>query len=106
MRSARLRGFSMLVATAAVLLGRAASGQVVTGSLERFEPAPAGDAMFGVPSPAVGGHLVPRAAAIFDYADRPLSIDNGNNRLVIVSRQAFLHLDASLALWDRLLVSV
>src|SRR5579871_4957432 len=62
--------------------------------------------MFGVPSAAVGGHLVPRATAIFDFAYKPLSITDGTNRYAIISRQAFLHIDASLALWDRLLISV
>ncbi|MFT3775466.1 MAG: OmpA family protein [Minicystis sp.] len=95
-----------LLAAALGLAPRPAAAQA-TGALERFTPAPAGDAMFGVPSPAVGGHLVPRATAVFDFAYKPLSIqDQNGTRYSIVSRQAFLHIDASLALWDRLLVSV
>jgi outer membrane protein OmpA-like peptidoglycan-associated protein len=93
--------FALLLATPTL----ARAQQNPSGALERFQPVPAGDAMFGVPSPAIGGHLVPRATAIFDFAYRPLSIQNGTQRYVIVSRQAFLHIDASLALWDRLLVS-
>src|SRR4051794_17966725 len=102
-----MRSSPLLAAAAAfLLLARPSAAQSgPTGSLERFEPTPAGDAMFGVPSPAVGGHLVPRATATFDFAYRPLSIQNGTTRYTIVSRQAFLHIDASLALWDRLLVS-
>jgi outer membrane protein OmpA-like peptidoglycan-associated protein len=96
----------VLVALAATLAARTASAQA-TGALERFQPAPAGDAMFGVPSPAIGGHLVPRATAIFDYAYKPLSIEDQNGkRYAIVSQQAFLHVAASLALWDRLSLSV
>jgi outer membrane protein OmpA-like peptidoglycan-associated protein len=96
----------VLAALAAGVSTRPAAAQT-TGSLERFTPAPAGDALFGVPSPAVGGHLVPRATATFDFGLKPLSIqDQNGTRYAIVSRQAFLHIDASLALWDRLLVSV
>jgi OmpA-OmpF porin, OOP family len=102
----RVSGPTLLAAAAVLLFAQGASAQIATGALERFQPAVAGDAMFGVASPMVGGHLVPRADLIFDFAYHPLSIQDGNNRYVIVSRQAFLHLNASLALWDRLLVSV
>src|SRR5277367_1713254 len=97
--------FAFLPAAAAVLFARASYGQA-TGALERFQPSPAGDALFGVASPAVGGHLVVRGDVIFDFASQPLAIQNGTTRDLIVSRQGFLHLDLSLALWDRLLVSV
>lgn len=73
-------------------------------ALNQLEPAPAGDALFGVPSPWVGGHLVPRAMVMFDYAHEPLRVLSGDT--VIISAQGFLRLDASLALWDRLLVSI
>jgi len=96
---------TVLAAATALLSSRVALGQA-TGALERFQPSPSGDALFGVASPAVGGHLVARGTAIFDFAYRPLSIQDGTTRDVIVSRQGTLHLDASLALWDRLLVSV
>ncbi len=97
----------MLAFGAVGLSAPTASAQsgAATGSLERFQPSVPGDAFFGVPSPAVGGHLVPRAAAIVDYAYRPLSLQDGTTRYVIVSDQLFLHAAASLALWDRLLVS-
>jgi outer membrane protein OmpA-like peptidoglycan-associated protein len=100
----RLGFVAALLALAGALGSRSAAAQA-GGAIERFEPAPAGDAMFGVPSPAVGGHLVPRATAIFDFAYEPLSITDGKSRVAIVSQQAFLHLDASFALWDRLLIS-
>ena len=93
---------------AALTLARPSLAQSsgATGSLERFHPAPAGDALFGVPSPSVGGHLVPRAAAIVDFASRPLSIQSDSGKLAIVESQLFLHLDVSFALFDRVLVSV
>ncbi len=102
------RALTFLASSAALLLARPALAQSngATGSLERFHPAPAGDAMFGVPSPSVGGHLVPRATAIVDYASRPLSIQSGSTRYGIVESQLFLHLNVSLALFDRLLLSV
>jgi hypothetical protein len=75
-------------------------------ALNQFEPAPAGDAFFGVPSPSIGGHLVPRAVLLFDYAQKPLRLVSGTTETGIVALQGFLRLDASLSLFDRFLVSV
>lgn len=72
-------------------------------ALNRFEPSPAGDPFFGVPSPAAPGHLDPRVYAAFDYAHWPVRLRDQD--VAVVSSQAFLRLDASLSLWDRLLVS-
>jgi outer membrane protein OmpA-like peptidoglycan-associated protein len=76
-----------------------------TGSVERFQPSVPGDPMFGVPSPAVGGHLVPRAAVIADYAYLPLSVEDNGTRTAIVADQLFLHAAISFALFDRVLLS-
>ncbi|WP_437563665.1 OmpA family protein [Sorangium sp. So ce542] len=95
-------------ASAAVLmtLASASRGQSTGGfSLDRFEPAPAGDAFFGVPSPAAPGHLAPRVHAMLDYAHRPIH-SSGDTPIDLVSSQVFLRLDASLALWDRVLLSI
>jgi OOP family OmpA-OmpF porin len=97
---------SALLFGAAPSLAQETQQAGVSGSLERFEPAPAGDAMFSVPSPWTRGHLTPNASAIFDFAYRPLSIEEGSTRRAVVSQQFFLHLNASLALFDRLLVSL
>ena len=105
----RTRCAATLGVLAALTLPRAAFAQQAgpSGALERFQPTPAGDAMFGVPSPAIGGHLVPRAVVVFDFAHRPLSIqDETGARYAIVSRQGYLHVGASLALWDRLSISL
>jgi OmpA-OmpF porin, OOP family len=99
---ATLAGLSV----AAPALAQSSGGSGATGSLERFHPAPAGDAMFGVPSPSASGHLVPRATAVVDFASQPLSIQSGSDRYAIVSSQLFLHLGVSFALFDRLLLSV
>lgn len=75
-------------------------------ALEQLRPAPAGDSFVALPSPAVVGHLVPRALVVFDFASRPLVLSHGSEQLAVVGRQAFLQVGASLALWDRLLVGV
>jgi outer membrane protein OmpA-like peptidoglycan-associated protein len=102
------RAAAFFASTAALLFARSAQAQATgaTGSLERFRPAPAGDSLFGVASPSVGGHLVPRATAVVDFASRPLSIQSGTTRYGIVDSQTFLHLGVSLALFDRLMLSV
>jgi OOP family OmpA-OmpF porin len=98
-----------LSAAAFALASRGAVAETkVTGfALDQFEPAPVGDALFGVPSPWVGGHLVPRAMLTFDFASRPFHLNLAGQKepINIVASQGFLRLDASLALWDRLLVS-
>ena len=79
---------------------------VVQGvALDQFDPAPAGDLFFGVPSPVVGGHVVPRAVLVFEYAHKPMRLVSETAETAIVASQGFLRLDASLALWDRLLLS-
>lgn len=85
-------------------LAHAQSGGI---ALEQLDPAPAGDAFFGVASPWVGGHLAARGYAMFDYAVKPLTLRDlaGGSVGSIVSGQAIVRADLSLALWDRLLVS-
>jgi outer membrane protein OmpA-like peptidoglycan-associated protein len=76
-------------------------------ALDRFDPSVPVDAFFGVPSPAIGGHLEPRAALSFDYGLRPFVFDKtATESIPIVAAQGYLRLAASLALWDRLLVSL
>ena len=89
-----------------VALPAAAQETAAPGSLERFQPAPAGDPLFGTPSPWIEGHLTPRAVALVDFAYRPLSVQDGDTRRPVVAQQTFLHAGASLALFDRLVVSL
>lgn len=91
-------------AIALVMLTGAAKAQEGGFALNQLEPAPAGDVFFGVPGPSAAGHLDLRAVAMFDYAHRPIRIRQED--IAVVSSQAFVRLDASFALWDRLLVSV
>jgi hypothetical protein len=75
-------------------------------ALDKLDPAPAGDTFATVPSPFAAGHLVPRGIALFDYAARPLTLVTASSSRPVVAGQGFLHLGASLALWDRLLLSI
>jgi hypothetical protein len=99
-----------LAFTAAALFGALpARAQAVPGgglALDQLDPAPAGDTFFGLPSPSTSGHLVPRALVMFDYASRPMVVTTNGTSRPIVSGQGFLHLNASLALFDRVLVSL
>jgi outer membrane protein OmpA-like peptidoglycan-associated protein len=103
-----MRAPALAAAAAALLLASQASAQesAATGALERFQPAPAGDPMFGVPSPWIEGHLIPRAVALVDLAYRPLSIQDGDTRRAIVSHQTFLHVGASFTIFDRAVFSL
>jgi hypothetical protein len=102
----RLPGAAAL-ATATLLGISPAQAQTPGGiALNQLDPAPAGDAFFGVASPFVGGHLVPRGLVMFDYAVKPLTVSTGSTSGAVVASQAFLHVGASLALFDRLLLSV
>jgi len=74
-------------------------------ALNRLDPAPAGDRMFGVPSPYAAGHLTPHLMLLADYAHNPLklySVPSDSDRGAIVANQLFLHLNASFSLWHRL----
>lgn len=105
-----VRVLASAAALAAVVASsqQAAAQQPVGGlALNQFDAAPAGDPFFGVTSPLVVGHLQPRALAMFDYAHAPLRLlQPGGDSTAIVSAQGFVRVDASFALWDRLLVSV
>ena len=78
-------------------------------ALSRFDPAPAGDRMFGVPSPYSAGDLTPHVMVLADYAHNPLVLRRETDDEVVgavVGDQLVLHLDASLALWRRVTVDV
>jgi outer membrane protein OmpA-like peptidoglycan-associated protein len=73
-------------------------------ALNRFDPAPAGDRMFGVESPFVAGKLTPHVMLLGDYAHNPLVLrtTQSDTKLgAVVGSQFFLHLNGGLALWDR-----
>jgi outer membrane protein OmpA-like peptidoglycan-associated protein len=77
-------------------------------ALNRFQPAFAGDRMFGVPSPFVAGRFTPHVMLMADYAHNPLVLrrEGGEDLGTVVGSQLFLHLNASLALWNRVGINV
>ncbi|MEM1031712.1 MAG: OmpA family protein [Myxococcota bacterium] len=78
-------------------------------NLQRFDPSPAGDRMFGQQSPSTQGHLEVHGGLVFDYAYNPFTLNRfrGNTpRFAVVKDQAYLYGNVSLALWDRLTVGL
>lgn len=73
-------------------------------ALTQLEPSVAGDPFFTVASPFIGGHLKPGASVLLDHASEPLKLSTGSTSTSLVGSQTWLHVGASLALWDRLLV--
>jgi len=78
-------------------------------ALNRFYAAPAGDRMFGAQSPYVAGDLTPHFSLLADYAHDPLvlrTVNTREDRGSIVESQLFLHLNASLAIKQRILLNI
>lgn len=105
-RRARRAGVAAFVLAVLSTFPASARAQTFGGiALDQLQPAPAGDTFAAVPSPFAVGHLVPRGVVLFDYASQPLRLVTPQASRAVVGGQAFLHLGASLALWDRLLLS-
>ncbi|EYF06318.1 OmpA family protein [Chondromyces apiculatus] len=75
-------------------------------ALDQLDLTPAGDPFFGVPSPFIGGHLVPRGYAVFSHAGSPLTLSEGDTERAVVAGQSILHLGASFSLFDRAQISL
>ncbi|KYF55911.1 porin [Sorangium cellulosum] len=80
-------------------------------ALDRFQPAPAGDRMFGVQSAYTAGDTSPHIMILGDYAQDPLVLrrKSGDEEIdagKVVGSQLLLHLSASLSLWKHLTVNV
>jgi outer membrane protein OmpA-like peptidoglycan-associated protein len=110
---ARMRSspFSWCLTAALALAGLAAAPNASAQSLalDRFDPAPAGDRMFGVPSPFAAGSLTPHVMILGDYAHNPLvlrTLNSGNRVSTVVGNQLFLHLNGGVSLWNRLNVNL
>jgi outer membrane protein OmpA-like peptidoglycan-associated protein len=88
------------------LLGGAARADGGT-PLERFQPAPAGDALFASPSAGVDAHLALDASAVFSFADAPLALRSKNaagtytDLGAVVGHQAVLSALVSASLFSR-----
>ncbi len=78
--------------------------------LDRFEPTPAGDALFAVPDADVPGHLLPAAGLVASYARSPLVLRRTGNSTEevgdVVSHQLVLHAQGSLELFRRVAIEV
>ncbi|HMY20899.1 MAG TPA: porin, partial [Polyangium sp.] len=96
---------SCLMAVAGLSAGASAQDAPVSPglALNRFNPAPAGDRMFGVQSAYVAGELTPHAALLFDYARNPLVLKTlDSNKLgAVVSDQLHLHINAGFAFGNK-----
>lgn len=80
-------------------------------ALSRFDPAPAGDRMFGVPSPFVAGKATLHAALLAEYAHHELGIrlDSGGTETyvgAVVAHRVLLHGNVNFALWNRLAINL
>jgi outer membrane protein OmpA-like peptidoglycan-associated protein len=88
------------------LLGAPAAAQpAATGlALDRFDPAERGSEWFVLDTLDLRGHVRPAIGADLDWGHKPLILydTNGNQVAPVVADQFFVHLGASLVLWDRL----
>ena len=76
-------------------------------SIDRYEPPEPGDPFMAVPSPSIGGHLVPRLMLTYDVAYLPFEVEDNSGELIpVIWGMQVLHANASLALWDRLMIGV
>ena len=77
------------------------SGQV---DLPKFDPAPAGDRFFGVPSPFAPGKLTFHGGLVLDYAHDPLVLEDSNGKLLgkIIEHQMFLHVNVAFSIINRI----
>jgi OmpA-OmpF porin, OOP family len=101
---------SALLATATPRVARAQEAPAPEpGSiaLNQFDPAPIGDAFFGVPSPyAHGKTFEPRFGLVFDGSEKPLNLRDDVNSGSVVGRQVFMNVGASAAIMDRALFDI
>jgi OOP family OmpA-OmpF porin len=104
MRSFRVSRWSCVpVALAAAVASGPALAQQV--ALDRFDPAPAGDRMFGVESPSTFGQWTPHVETLVDYAHNPYTLGHGPGVLAVnpvVADQVFFHVNLSVAILHRL----
>lgn len=103
-----LASASTLVSSASAQDGQREKSSV---SLNQFDPTPAGDTFFSIPSPFANGEIVePRAKITIEGASDPLRLlyGDGDDAEIgaVVSSQLFMHINASAGIVDRALVSV
>ncbi len=98
-------GFAGLFALSTWSNGASAQGAT---PLERYQPVPAGDALFASPSAGVDAHLAFDGAALLSFAHSPLSLRKQNaegqfeDAGSVVAHQLVVHAMASFSLFSRL----
>ena len=108
------RAVALLAGLCSVAGASRASAQLAhpahpSAPLDRFEPAPAADAFFAVPSAGVAGHLRPALGLTWSYARDPLVLRTASGRtdpLHWVDHQMILHTMVSLQLFQRVELDV
>lgn len=98
-----------LFAAAAVLLSAHLASAQTNLALDRFDPAVAGDAFFGVEAPPMPSDFAIRARATFNWAHHPLVLRDANDdtrRYVVVRNQVFGNIGGAFEVWKRLTLSV
>jgi OOP family OmpA-OmpF porin len=95
------------VAVALFLPARAGAEQPRNLDLPRFDPAPAGDRFFGVPSAYTPGNAPVHLEALVDYAHDPLILvdPGGKTSVRVVEHQLLVHLSTALMLFSRFQVN-
>ena len=94
---------------AATLASSSAAAQQAGFALDRFDVAPAGDRLLGVPSPSVSGDRTLHLMLLADYAHDPLvlrSLPGEASLGAVVASQLVLHFNGGFALWHRLYLDV
>jgi OOP family OmpA-OmpF porin len=88
--------------------GVRAQGTASGFAIDRFEPSERGSEWFVLDTLDLRGRVRPAVGVVGDYALKPLVFydQNGNEAQALVKRQLFLHLGASLVLFDRLRVGI
>jgi OmpA-OmpF porin, OOP family len=85
--------------------GSALAQQVTQVALDRFDPAPAGDRMFGVESPFAAGEGIPHVMLLMDYGHNPYVLHHGpgfSDVGAVVGDQMLVHLNMSIAILNRI----
>ncbi|NUP07929.1 MAG: OmpA family protein [Polyangiaceae bacterium] len=98
--------------TGALCAGEAFAQETETRQVDlpKFNPAPAGDRFFGVPSPYAAGDMTFHAMVMLDYAREPLvlvreSDDETEDLGAVVSDQMFIHVGLNFSILSRIAIS-
>ncbi len=105
-------GVAAVVVSCGLVASSAEAQETQTRSVDlpKFNPAPAGDRFFGVPSPFVPGELAVHSALTLDYAREPLTLvreanDDTEDIAALLSDQLILHAGITLAFGNRVSIS-